>query len=88
MHVTKIKCLSGLRKHRYELVGGPKKQSNRTFIDKEWSMKVILDYSTTTGHIFRTTLGFKKYDIILNKEKSVLTKNKKFIRKRKDSNKI
>ena len=39
-------------------------------------MKVILDYSTTTGHIFRTTLGFKKYDIILNKEKSVLTKIK------------
>ena len=28
----------------------------------------------TTAHKFRTTLGFKQYDVILTKEQSVLTK--------------
>ena len=62
------------RKHRYELVEKPKKQSNRIFIDEKLTVKVIMDCRTTSEHKFRTRLGFKKYDVILTKKQSVLTK--------------
>ena len=38
--------------------------------------KVIMDYRTVAAHKFRTRLGLKKYNVILTKEKSVLTKTK------------
>ena len=31
LRVTTVKCLSGYRKHRYELTDEPKKQPNRIF---------------------------------------------------------
>ena len=53
-----------------------KKQSNTIFVEKELTIKVILDCRTTAAHKFRTRLGFKQYDVILTKEQSVLTKTK------------
>ena len=32
-----------------------------------------MDFRTTPAHKFRTRLGFKQYDVILTKEKSILT---------------
>ena len=69
-----IKYNSNHRKHRYELVEEPKKQVNRIFIDEKLAVKVIMDWTTTTPHKFRTRLGFKQYEVILTKELSVLTK--------------
>ena len=43
---------------------------------KELPTKVIMHCRITTPHKFRTRLGFKKYDVILTKEQSVLTKIK------------
>ena len=60
--------------HRYELIEGPKKQVNRVSIDKELAIKVIMDCRTILTHKFRTRLEFKKYNVILTKERSVLMK--------------
>ena len=46
------------RDHRYERVEEPKKQSNRTFIDKKLARRVIIDCRKTSTHEFRTKLGF------------------------------
>ena len=64
------------RKHRYELVDKPEKESNRIFINKELALKIIIDCRTTVAHKFRTRLGCKQYDVILTKEHSVLKKIK------------
>ena len=69
-----IKYHSDHRKHRYELVDKPKKQYNRILIDEKLAIKVIIDCRTTSAHKFRARLGFKQYDVILTKERSVLTK--------------
>ena len=43
LRVTKVKYLSGYRKHRYEVIDVLKKQPNRNFICKELATKVIMD---------------------------------------------
>ena len=78
LQVTAIKYLSDHRKHRYELVDKPKKQSNRTLICKELAAKAIIDCRTTATCKFRTRLGCKQNDVILTKEQSVY-KNKELI---------
>ena len=67
-----IKYHSDHRKDRYEIVDESKKQCNRSFIDKKLTIKVIMDCRTTSVCKFRIRLGFKQYDVILTKEKSVL----------------
>ena len=74
--MTTIKYISNHRKHGFELVDEQKKQPNRIFINKELIIKVIIDCRTTAVHKFRTRLGFKQYDVILNIEKSVLLDKK------------
>ena len=69
-----IKYHSDHPKHRHELVEEPKKQVNRIFIDKKLAIKVIINCRTTSAHKFRTRLGFKQYDVILTKEKSMQAK--------------
>ena len=69
-----IKYHSDHRKQRYQLVEQPRKQSNRTFIDKKLAVKVLVDCRTTSAQKVRTRLGFKQYDVILTKKQSVLTK--------------
>ena len=77
LQMTTAKYLSDHRKHRFELVDEPKEQPNIIFIQKESPTKVIIDCRTTTAALkFRTRSGFKQHDIILTKEKSVLTKIK------------
>ena len=58
---------SDQRKHRYEQVEDPKKTVKKIFIDEKLTVKVIMD-CTTLAHEFRTSLGFKQYDVILTKE--------------------
>ena len=65
--ITDLKYNLNHRKHRYKLVEEPKKQSKRIFIDKKLAIKVIMDCRTTSVHKFRTTLGFKQYDKIYQK---------------------
>ena len=69
-----IKYCSDHRKHRYELVEEPKKQSNRVFIDEKLAIKAIMDCKTTSVHKFRTRLGFKQYGVVVIREQAVLTK--------------
>ena len=52
------------------------------------AIKVIVNCRTTMAHRFRTRLGFKQYDVILTKEKSVANKNNEFIWGRKYANTI
>ena len=53
-----------------------KKQPNRIFIHKELAIKAIIDCRTTAVYKLRTRLGFKKYNVILTKEQSMLKKIK------------
>ena len=69
--MTTIKHISNHRKHRFELADEQKKQPNRIFINKESITKVIIDCRTTAVYKFRTRLGFKQYDVILNIEQLV-----------------
>ena len=73
------KYLSNHGKDRYKLVDDPKKKHKIIFEDKELAIKVIKDCRNTATYKFRTRLRFKQYNVILTKEQSVLTKNKKFI---------
>ena len=50
------KFLWGLRRHRYDLVDGSEKQTNRIFVGKVLAIKVIMDYTTTAADKFRTKL--------------------------------
>ena len=46
--------LSNHSKHRYELIGEPKKQGNIIFIDKKLATIIIMECRTTSGPKFRT----------------------------------
>ena len=59
VRVTKVKYFSDHTKHRYKLVDEPKNQPNRIFVHKELATKVIMDFTTTLIHKFRTRLGFQ-----------------------------
>ena len=88
LQVTTINNVLGHRKLRYKLWDKPKKQPNRVFIGREMATKVSMDCRTTAAHKFRTRPGFKLYDIILNKEQSVLWKIKKLIYRRKHAHTV
>ena len=68
--------LSDHREHRHEPVDEAKKQPNRSFIDKELAIKVIMDWWTAAVYTFRKKLGFEQYNVILTKKQAVLTKTK------------
>ena len=51
--MTTGKYLSDHREHRYEPVDEAKKQPNRSFIDKELAIKVIMDWWTAAVYTFR-----------------------------------
>ena len=50
------------------------KQCKKIFIDEKLAIKVIMDWGTTSGHKFRTRLGFKQYYNFLTKEQLVLAR--------------
>ena len=53
---TGKKFFWGYRRHRYDLVDGSEKQTNRIFVGKVLAIKVIMDYTTTAADKFRTKL--------------------------------
>ena len=67
-----MKYLSDHKNYRYDKL----KKTNRIFIGKKLAIKVIKDCKATAWHKFGARLGFKQYDIILNKEQPILTKMK------------
>ena len=54
-----------------------KNQVNINFIDEKLAITVIMDCRTTSAHDV-LGLGFKKYDAIVTKEQSVLSKISSF----------
>ena len=74
MQKITIKHQSDHWKHRSELVEEQKIQGNRMLLNKKLAIKVIIDCRATSPHRFRRRLGFKLCDVILIKERSVLTK--------------
>lgn len=66
--MTRVNYRSGYRKHRYELIDEPKKQSYIIFIYKELAPKVSIDGRPAAAHKNRARLGFKQYDVILTKK--------------------
>ena len=67
-----LKYLSDHKNYRYNKL----KKTNRIFIGKKLAIKVIKDCKATALHKFGARLGFKQYDITLNKEQTILTKMK------------
>ena len=60
------------KKHRYELVDEPKKQSNWIFMDEKVAIKVIMDFRATAAHEFRTIqCHFNKRTISANKNENI-----------------
>ena len=45
-----IKYHSDHRKHKYEIIDETKKQPNRIFIDEQLTVKVIMDFRTTSAY--------------------------------------
>ena len=60
------------KKHRYELVNNPKKQSNRRFLLSDLALKIIMNCRTDESCNFKRNLGFKQHDVINTKEQTVL----------------
>ena len=60
------------KKHRYELVDEPKKQSNWIFMDEKVAIKVIMDFRATAANEFRTIqCHFNKRTISANKNENI-----------------
>ena len=70
------KCHSDHSKHRYQLIKKPKEHANRILIHEKLAIKIIFDCKATLGYKFRARLGLKRYDVILTKGQSLLTKIK------------
>ena len=44
------------------------KQCNTVFIDEKLAMKVFMSWRAASAHKFRRRLGFKQYDVTLDKK--------------------
>ena len=60
------------KKHRYELVGKPKKKPNRRFLSSDLALKVIMDCRTGESRNLKRNLEFRLHDVIDTKEQAVL----------------
>ena len=60
------------KKHRYELVDGPIKQSCRRFIRHDLALKIIMDCRTDESCNLKRNLGFTLHDVINTKEQTVI----------------
>ena len=59
------------KKRRNELVNNTKKQSNRRFLHSNLALKIIMDCRIDKLCNLKRNLGFKLYDVINTKEKTV-----------------
>ena len=62
-----VKNLRDHRKHRYVLADKPKKENSTEFLQKTKTIKLFIDFRTTTAHKVRIRLKFKQYHVILTK---------------------
>ena len=64
------------KKHRYELVDKPKKQTNRRVLHSDLALKVIMDRKTDESCNLKRNLGFILHNVINTKEQTVLPSTK------------
>ena len=64
------------KKHRYELVDEPIKQSNRRSLRIDLALKIIMDCRTDESWSLKINLGFNLHDVINTKEQTVLRSTK------------
>ena len=64
------------KKHRYELVDKPKKQTNRRVLRSDLALKVIMDRKTDESCNLKRNLGFRLHNVINTKEQTVLPSTK------------
>ena len=67
------------KKHRYELVNKPIKQSNRRFLHNDLALKIIMDCRTDKSYSRKKNLGFKLHDVINTKEQTIKKFNKRYV---------
>ena len=60
------------KKHRYELVNKPIKQSNRRFLHIDLALKIIMDCRTDKSCSLKKNLRFKFHDVINTKEQTII----------------
>ena len=60
------------KKHRYELVDEPTKQSNRRFLRIDLALKIIMGCRTDESCSLKRNLGFNSHDVINTKEQTVI----------------
>ena len=64
--------MKNTKKHRYELIDGPIKQSNRRFIRNDLALKIIKDCRTDESCNLKRNLGFTLHDVMNTKEQTVI----------------
>ena len=72
------------KKHRYELVGKPKKQPNRRFLRSDLALKVIINCRTDESCNLKRNIGFRLHDMINTKEQTVLKSIKDAFEEKED----
>ena len=60
------------KKHRYELVDKPIKQSDRRFLHIHSALKIIMNCRTDKSCSFKKNLRFKLLDVINTKEQTII----------------
>ena len=60
------------KKHRYELVNIPIKQSDRRFLHIDLALKIIMGCRTDKSCSLKKKLGFKLHDVINTKEQTTI----------------
>ena len=60
------------RKHKYELIDEPIKQSHRKFIHSDLALKIIMDCRIDESCNLKSNLGLRLHDVINTKEQTVI----------------
>ena len=60
------------KKHRYELVNEPIKQTNRRFLRIDLALKIIIDCRTDQSCSLKRNLGFNLHNVINTKKQTAL----------------
>ena len=67
-----IKSYPDYRKHRFELVDEPKKQSNRILLHEDLAFKIIKCCGTVESRKLKKRLGFNLHDVTNSKQQTAL----------------
>ena len=63
---------SQISKRRCELINKPIKQPDRRFLHIDLALKIIIDCRADKSYSFKKNLGFKVYNVINTKEKTIM----------------